>query len=475
MRLISASRIKIATIWSSIETLTLTLLSLFSMFFLARVLTPEDYGKIAIAQFIAALLQLVLSLGLSDAIIQRKDLDQEDIQTVWLGSLCLSVLCCFICIMVGGCFYYINSQVVSYILYFESINVFFSMVAIVPTALLMRNLEMKKFAYRAIISRLVCLIVAIYLVYNGFGLWSIVYANIVQSFVATILIWLASKHLIPKKLLFNKRKFLALISFGFFSMLENLLWSVISKVFGLLVSMFHGVTAFGLYNMATKLVDTVLNILNGSIARITLPIFSSLQSNRQRLLQAFQGSTYYFNLISMPCFFIMAATADKWILIILGEHWAGLVPVIRIIAIMYGIMYSRIFVGITIKAIGRTREFLLLSFSAAVISLCAVFITKDTNLYITLLVFCILRVLITIPLGAYLMRVLCDFNFIDQFKPLFLPIFITTLLLLVLLFLNRFLDYNNFINFALEAFIVIIIYIIILLILWFFNKVIYRS
>ncbi|QQP86386.1 oligosaccharide flippase family protein [Entomomonas asaccharolytica] len=428
--MVNTKKIKKATIWSSIETLLSTVLSIFSILFLARVLAPNDYGQIATAQFIVGLLQIILSLGLNEAIIQRKLLVKKDIQTIWTGSIFLSILCCLMCIIIGVYFSFINNKILSYILYFEAVNSFLFMLSIVPTALLIRDLEMKVFAHRAIISRIVFFIVAIPLAFSNFGLWSIVYANLVQTCIATLLILYASKHLIPRKFFFNKKRFIAITKFGFFVMVENVLWSVVSKVFGLLIAVFHGSAALGFYNMGTKLTDIILNILNTSIIRIALPIFSSIQHDKSKLLYAFQASTYYFNLISLPAFFGMALTSNYWVPVILGEKWIAITPIVQIIAVMYGIMYSRIFVGVAIKALGRSKDFLFLSLTSAIITVCAVFFTRNSELYITLLALAIPRILITYPLGMYLIKKICGFSFLSQIKPIIFPFIVNMFCLL---------------------------------------------
>lgn len=426
--MITAKKIKNATIWSSIETLTSTALGIFSILFLARLLSPSDYGQIATAQIISGLLQLFFSLGLSEVIIQRKDLNNKDIQIVWTANIFLAILCGMVCIIIGIYFYLIKNKILAYILYFEGFNSILSMLTIVPTALLMRNLEMKSFAYRSILTRIIFFLVAIPMAINGYGLWSIIYANLIQALTAIFLLWFITRDLIPKSLAFEKKRFLELINFGFFVMVESLLWSVMSRVLGLLIAVFHGTTALGIYNMASKLVDTILNILNTSITRITLPIFSSVQDNKSKLLYAFQATTYYFNLISMPAFFGIALTSSYWVPLIMGHEWIEIIPIIQIIAIMYGVMYSRMFVGVAIKAIGRSKDFLILSLVAAIISLCAVFFTYNMDLYATLLALAIPRILITIPLGIFLMKKICQFSVLDQIKPIFMPVLISILI-----------------------------------------------
>ena len=431
--MIPPNKIKRAALWSSLEALSSLLLGIVSIVFLARLLSLQDYGQIATAQFISALIQLILGLGLNEAIIQKKNLSKKHIASALSGTIILGVIGFLICTLIAIFFYlYGSNKNLPAILLFEGITTFLTLASIVPTALLMRNLEMRSFAQRSIISKLFFFAVAIPLVLQDFGLWSIVFANIVQSVIATFLIFLGARKLLSPKVYLNFILFKQLSIFGVFVMFENLLWSVMSRLFGILISTFHGVHALGLFNMATRLTDTILSILNTVISRLALPIFSKIQDDQNKLNYSFKKATNIFNLISMPAFFGMAYTCDIWVVLVLGEQWKEVIPIIQIIAIMYGIMFSRMFVGTAIKAVGKSQQYLYLSFIAAVITLVGAFITKDMTLQDAVLVWAFPRLLITIPLGMYLLKKICNISIIDQIKPLYFPIILSITMLFFL-------------------------------------------
>lgn len=475
MHLLNSKSIKSATIWSFSETLITVGLGIFSIVFLARILTPADYGKVATAQFISGFIQIILSLGLNEVVIQRKNLDDKSIQTFWTATIGISAIAFLLCLLISSFLFFNEQVIISKILVFEGFNTSLTLLSIVPTALLMRKLQMKVFAFRTILSRLVFFAVAVPLAFSDFGLWSIVYANLAQALTAFILIYVATRPLIPKVLSFDKKLFLSSMNFGFYVMVESVLWSFLTRVLGILIAAFHGSTALGLYHMATKLTDTILGILNSAITRISLPIFSSVQDNKGKLLFAFQASTYYFNLFSIPLFLGMAITANYWVPLILGAKWNDIIPLVRIISVMYAVMYSRMFVGVAIKALGRSKEFLYLSLSAAIITVIALVLTKNANLTIALLALAIPRIIITIPLGIYLMKKICGFSFVDQVKPLELPIFLgLSVLIPVLLIQYYYIGGNQLINLSLQVGTSIFLFSAVILVLFKTNRLKWR-
>lgn len=465
----NSSKIKTAIFWTSIEAVVNIVLSIASLVFIARILTPKEYGYIATAQFISLIIQLVLSMGLSEAIIQKKNLNDIDISSAFIGTVILSIIGGLVCAGVAEVFYF-NEFIVRKILLLEIFNILIATLLIVPSALLIKNLKMKSFTRRTLFSRVVFIVVACFLIKSDYGFWSIVYASLAQNVVSLILILFDAKKLMTIKQ-FNKDSFINLFKFGIFVMLENLLWSALNKIFGILISIFHGAAALGIYSMATKLTDSILGILHTIITKISLPIFSSVQDDRDKLLNFFQNITFSFNIISMVFFSCFAITAGSWIPILLGAKWLVMKEAVQIISIMIAIMFSRRFSGVVVNALGRSKEYLYLSFTAALISLFAVFLTKDYTLEITLLALAIPRIIITIPLGIYLLYKIAGFSFEEQIQPLKYPILGAFLISgMVYIFQKIIIFDNQTLSFLIQVFAGILFYLIFIFYLYKFNK-----
>ena len=445
--MINNRKVKSAAIWASIEAGTSVLLSFISIIYLARVLHPEDYGYVATAQIISSIIGIIFSFGLTEAVIQRKIFDEKVKETAFLASLIFCFIAIVISIAIFIILYYSSyDKIISYIFAFETLGIVFNILSLVPTALLLRDLKMSAFTKRTLISRLLFFAFAVPLALYGYGVWSIVFGNFIQYISSMILIFWAIRKELPKKLSFNKKIFTELFSFGFYVMAENILWSVLSRVFSLLIAIFHGTYALGLYNMASRLTDSVLTVLNTVISRMALPLFSHVQDDKEKLGDIFAKATHIFNSISMPAFIGMALTASFWVPVILGDSWIAVIPVVQVISIMYAIMYSRIFVGTAMKAVGQSKRFLILSGISAILSVVTVLLTKDLVLIQTISAWAILRVIITIPIGVYLMRTILDIKVMPQFKPIIQPFLCSIIMSVVLIILENKLQVYNYSN-----------------------------
>ena len=465
----NSSKIKTAIFWTSSEAILNIILSMASLIFIAHILNPKEYGYIATAQFISLTIQLFLNLGLSEAIIQKKDLSDIDISSACLGTIVLSIIGCIICLFISN-FYYYDNLIVKKILIIEIVNIVIATLLIVPTALLIKNLRMKSFTKKTLLSRVVFIASAYYFIKTGYGFWSVVYATLLQNITSFFLIiWDVKKIIKIKK--FDKNSFANLFKFGFFIMLDNLLWNVLNKVFGILISIFHGPAALGIYSMATKLTDSIIGVLNTVITKISLPIFSSVQDDREKLLEYFQKITFSFNIISMTLFSCFALTASEWIPLLLGEKWLVMRESIQIISIMIAIMFSRRFSGIVVNALGKSKEYLYLSLTAAIISLFAVLLTREYNLETTLLALAIPRIIITIPLGVYLLYKIAGFSVNEQIKPLKYPIIAAILLVTVVYCVQNFFVSDSILfGFLTQLFVGVIVYFIFLYIIYKYKK-----
>ncbi len=145
----------------------------------------------------------------------------------------------------------------------------------------------------------------------------------------------------------------------------------------------------------------------------------------------------------MPAFIGLGLTCYDWIPVILGDKWIRIAPIIQIISVMNAIMFSRMFVGTTMKAIGQSKRFMYLSALSAILSIITVVITKDTSLITTMLSWTSVRIIVTIPFGMYLMYKIIRITYLNQLKPVYLPFISTTIMVLLFEPLHKlFLNYD---------------------------------
>lgn len=418
--------------WAIVDSVGVGLLGFVTLAIMTRVLTPTDFGSVAFAQAIVLMTQLVISLGINEALIQRRPIDMLHIDSAFWGSVCLGITGFLFCVGMGGYFiYFMGQTLVGMILIVEGTACIFTGLNLLPSAMLDRKLRTKAIARRTVAGRLSYCLVAIGLAAAHFGVWSIVIAGVVQNIILTLIFWRGQQRWPQRR--FSMPHARQLVAFGFPVMLEGALWAFLTRGFNLLIGAIHGLNVLGLVSVAFKATDALSNIVGSVAGRIGLPLFSSMQQDKERLQRSFMQVTQVMAFVSTPIFVGLALTAQLWVPLLLGDKWPDAVPMIVVLCLVWVISFTRVFVSPYLRALGHPRALLLPGLCASVCTIAVVYLTENqAPIYIILAWSC--RVLVTYPLGLYLLRKYAGISITQQLKPLILPFFCATLMAVCVVF-----------------------------------------
>ncbi len=420
-----------AVSWAIVDSASTGLLGILTLSILTRVLNAGDFGAVALAQSIVILIQLLTSLGLTEAIIQRRAINDLYINSAfWLSSL-MGVLGFLLSLSIAGYFLLGTSQhLLAVLMLTEGLSCLFVGVNLVPAALLDRHLETKAVAKRTFAGKITYGIVAIVLATMHFGVWSIVIAGISQNIISTAVLWSYSQKKPGKE--YSIQHAMELCKYGIPIMFENTLWAFLTRVFNLLVGAFHGLEVLGIINIATRTGEVIANVISSVSNRIGLPLFSSIQDQPKKLKQSFKVATEMAALVAMPVFTGLLLTSSDWVPLFLGEKWGNLVPLINIVCVVWIFSFTRVFAGPYLRAIGLSKAMLLPAFCAAAVTLIAVYVTQHLSPAFVMLAWGS-RVIATLPLGIYMLQKHGNFNWREQLSPLIRPFMATILMAIVVL------------------------------------------
>jgi teichuronic acid exporter len=407
--------------WAVVDSVGVGLLGFLTLGIMTRVLTPTDFGSVAFAQAIVLMTQLVIALGINEALIQRRPINMLHIDSAFWVSVCLGIIGFLFCAGIGLYFiYFMDQSLVGTILIIEGTACMFTGLNLLPSAMLDRKLRTKAIARRTVLGRLSYCLVAISLAVAHFGVWSIVIAGVVQNLILTTIFWRGQKRW-PKRR-FSMPHAKQLIAFGFPVMLEGALWAFLTRGFNLLIGAIHGLNVLGLVSVAFKATDALSNIVGSVAGRIGLPFFSSMQQDRERLQRAFLKITQMMAFVSTPIFVGLALTAHQWVPLLLGDKWPDAIPMIVVLCLIWVTSFTRIFVSPYLRALGHPRALLLPGLCASMCTIGAVFVTAGhAPIYIILAWAC--RVAVTYPLGIHLLKKYAGISVSQQLKPLITPLF----------------------------------------------------
>lgn len=322
---------------------------------LARLLSPDDFGIVAIATVIIAFFNLFTDMGVSPAIIQHKSLTGDDLSdifsfTVWTG-IGISVLFFGASWLIAD---YYESDILRTLCQLLSVNLFFASATIVPGALFYRNKEFRFIALRSFIIQISAGTAAVTAALCGAGL----YALIINPIVSSILIFIISYQRYPQRLRFTLglgvlRK---IFSYSAYQFLFNVINYFSRNLDKLLIGKYMGMSPLGYYEKSYRLMMLPLQNITQVITPVMHPIFSDFQNDKAKLATSYERILRFLSFIGLPLSVLLFFMAQEVTLIIFGDQWLPSVPVFRILALSVGVQIILSSSGSIFQAAGDTRS-----------------------------------------------------------------------------------------------------------------------
>jgi O-antigen/teichoic acid export membrane protein len=348
------SKVAKGLLWSVIQDWGAHALNFVVFFTLARLLEPQVFGLVALAQVFLKFIQAITRQGFTQAIIQHDQLDKKHLDTAFWSNLLISSFLTSICIALSKSIsVWFHEPQIAYVIPFLSVN--FILVALndVQRALLSRDLEFKSLATRTLIATPVGGIVGVSFAFLGFGVWSLIAKQIIYNLTEVIVLWHASKW--RPSLNFSITHFKELFSFQINIVGINILNVVNGQGDNFLIGYFLGAEALGYYVVAYQLTSTAISLTDGTIQKIALPLFSRIKNEPSKLRKIINRIIQISSLIAFPIFGGIAILTPELIKVFFGEQWISAIPTMRILA-LGGLQHSIFsFLGILITALGKPQ------------------------------------------------------------------------------------------------------------------------
>lgn len=346
-------------IWRFAERSGAQIVSFIVSIVLARILTPEDYGTIALVTVFTAILQVFVDSGLGTALIQKKDADDLDFSSVFYFNFCVCIVL-YIGMFIAAPYialFYEDSTLTS-VIRILSLTLVISGVKGIQQAYVSRNMLFKRFFFSTIGGTLFSAILGIVMACAGFGVWALVAQQLSNAAIDTLILWITVKWR-PKRT-FSWKRLKSLLVFGWKLLVSALLDTAYNNLRNLIIGKMYSSTDLAFYNQGDKFPKVVVTNINTSIDSVLLPTMSSVQDNRERVKQmtrrAIKTSTY----VMAPFMMGLAFCAEPIVKLVLTDKWIPCVPFLRIFCVTYMFWPVHTANLNAINAMGRSDWFLRL-------------------------------------------------------------------------------------------------------------------
>lgn len=401
-------------IWRFLERCGAQAVSFVVSIILARLLSPDDYGTIALVMVFIALLNVFVDGGFGNSLIQKKNADDLDFSSVFYFNILICVVLYFIMFFSAPYIaeFYNRSDLTS-VIRVLSLILIISGVKNIQQAYISKKLLFKKFFYSTLIGTIGAAIIGITMAYLGYGVWALVAQQLFNTAVDSLVLWITVDWR-PKKL-FSFDRLKSLVSYGWKFLASNLLNTGYDNLRSLIIGKLYSPSDLAYYDKGKRYPYLITSNVNTSIDSVLLPTMSLVQDDREEVKEITRRSIKLSIFIMAPLMMGLAFTSNKVIPFLLTDKWSFCVPYLCVFCICY--MFYPIHTSNlnAIKALGRSDLFLKLEIVKKAMDIILILITMRISVW----AMCISEIVSSIGsqiINSWPNKKLLNYSYTEQLK-----------------------------------------------------------
>jgi O-antigen/teichoic acid export membrane protein len=303
---------------------------------LMRFLTPAEFGLMGMVNVFSGFLFVLGNFGIASSLIQSKEIDELDKDTVFWFSLLINGL---LAVLLIGSSPFIASfyneaklisiaSVMSFVFVLQSIGS-------IHNALLRKHLEFKKLFINNTVSGVLAAIISITAALQGMGVWALVLQQVCTAFFATVLYWINDSY--RPGFSFSKERLKKHLKFGLPLLGSHSFQYWIGNGDNLLIGKFLGVQALGIYSRAYSIVTLPTRRFNIIFTTVLFPSFSQIKDDKERVKTIYLKAMRVIAFFILPGMGLLVVIAKPFISLLAGDTWSSMVPILQLLAVVAGI------------------------------------------------------------------------------------------------------------------------------------------
>lgn len=404
--------------WSAIDNFANQGVLFVISILLARILSPADYGLIAMITIFLAISNCFINSGFGNALVRKVDLSDEDCSTAFFFNIIVSVLCYIVVFIISpivAVFY--DRPILTAILRWQGLTLILGACIIVQKSLINKKIDFKTTTKVSVSSNILSGIVALLMAYHGYGVWALVGMGLSQSVLQIILFWYYSSW--RPRMIWSKGSFHYLWNYGSKLLASGLLDTIFNNIYPIVIGKIYSPVNLGYYTRAWGFAQLPSSNVTGIIQRVTFPVLCSFQSDDERLSLNYRRLLRMSAFIVFPLMLGLAAVANPLIHVLLTAKWAQTIIYLQIIcfAMMWYPIHAINLNLLQVK--GRSDLFLKLEIikklMAVVVILCSVPFGVIGICYGS-----VVSSLLSLTINTYYTGRLINIGFLKQMRDIFL-------------------------------------------------------
>lgn len=343
------------TAWTTLSTVVTSIVQILRLSILSRFLPVADFGVVAILTLVLGLTNTFADLGFSAAIMHKEGLNRNEFSSLyWIQFTIYGIIYILTLSISPYVANFYNEELLSSLIPIIMLELLFYGIGKLYDTLLQKELQFRIMAIRNIVSALCSIIVAIVLAYSGAGIYSLVISTVFHALMLNVWNVITGQKYIKIKLAYDVKSNINLIKIGIYQTGTQILDYLSTRIDILILGKILGATDLGIYNLAKELVSKLYSLINGIVNKVILPYFAKWQNDINRVQDNYSKLLRILSAINYFGYLIMCIAAKPLTLIIYGEEYLAVAPILAILSIWGMLTCVGNPVGNIVVAFGRT-------------------------------------------------------------------------------------------------------------------------
>ena len=307
-------------IWAYGERLIAQMVSVIVSIVLARLLTPNEYGVVAIVTVFISFADIFVTGGFGVSLVQKKEVDSLDYNTAFFSSLAVSCLIyssLFVASKYLADFY--SMPILIPVTRVMGLRLFIASINTVQHAFIQKRMLFKKFFYATLVGTIISAVIGISLAYQNFGVWALVAQYLSNSIIDTFALFILCEW--KPRLEFSWSRYRKIMSFGCKVFFQQLSYTITNDIQSLVIGKTFSPADLAFYNNGAKIPNAILSNIFTTIGNVLFPALASIQENKTKQKEIVRQSIKVGVFLLAPVSIGLFAVADKLVPVIYTEKW----------------------------------------------------------------------------------------------------------------------------------------------------------
>lgn len=372
------------TVWSAADAFLGQGVTFIVGIILARLLSPDEYGLIGICLIFNTILNGIVDSGFSNALIRKKDVNDDEYNTMFLTNLAISLFL-YVLLFVSAPFIstFFNRPELSSLIRVTGLVLFFNALSLTHTTILTKRIDFKTKTKASVAGAVISGVIGIGMAYTGFGVWALVGQMISKQITYTLVLWTLVKWF--PKLNFSFKAFHYMWGFGWKLLVSGLLNNIWNQLYQVVVGKFYSPATLGQYSRSKEYASIFSSNLTTIVQRVSYPVLSNIQDDKDRMIAAYRRVIKTTMFVTCICLLPLGAVAEPLMYCLIGPQWheaATYLPLICISMSFYPLQAINLNM---LQLQGRSDIFLYLEIVKKVLSVVPICLGIFVDIYTMLL------------------------------------------------------------------------------------------